>query len=54
MNTPISIILNNIEMLNIKGINFKELKRVESSTKRLEKIFKDLSFVKLNHRRDRI
>jgi len=50
MNTPISSILANIEILNMKGINLKELKRIEVSAKRLEKIFKDLSFLRLNHK----
>jgi two-component system OmpR family sensor kinase len=50
MNTPISVILNNIEMLRIQGFDKKEFKRIEFSTKRLEKIFKDLAFVKLNHK----
>jgi len=53
MNTPISVILNNIEMLKMRGVESKEFKRVEFSAKRLEKIFKDLAFVKLNHNRDR-
>ena len=50
MNTPISSILANIEILNMKNINLKELKRIEVSAKRLEKIFKDLSFLRLNHK----
>jgi len=49
MNTPISIILANIEMLKLKNMELKELKRIESSAKRLEKIFKDLTFLRLNH-----
>ena len=51
MNTPISVILTNIEMLKMKNIDFKELRRIEFSAKRLEKIFKDLSFIRLNHKR---
>ena len=51
MNTPISVILTNIEMLKMKNTDFKELRRIEFSAKRLEKIFKDLSFVRLNHKR---
>jgi two-component system OmpR family sensor kinase len=51
MNTPISVILTNIEMLKMKNIDFKELKRIEFSAKRLETIFKDLTFVRLNHKR---
>lgn len=50
MNTPISVILTNIEMLKMKDIESKELSRIEFSAKRLEKIFKDLAFVRLNHR----
>jgi len=50
MNTPISVILTNIEMLKMKDIESKELGRIEFSAKRLEKIFKDLAFVRLNHR----
>lgn len=50
MNTPISSILANIEILNMKNIDLKELKRIETSAKRLEKIFKDLSFLNLNHK----
>ena len=51
MNTPISVILTNIEMLKLKDVELKELKRIEFSAKRLEKIFKDLTFVRLNHNR---
>jgi two-component system OmpR family sensor kinase len=51
MNTPISVILTNIEMLKMKNTDSKELRRIEFSAKRLEKIFKDLSFVRLNHKR---
>ena len=40
MNTPISVILTNIEMLKMKNTDFKELRRIEFSAKRLEKIFK--------------
>lgn len=50
MNTPISVILTNIEMLKMKNADFKELNRIEFSAKRLEKIFKDLAFVRLNHK----
>ncbi|ACM92135.1 histidine kinase [Nautilia profundicola AmH] len=50
MNTPISVILTNIEMLKMKDIESKELQRIEFSAKRLEKIFKDLAFVRLNHK----
>ncbi|WP_459978465.1 sensor histidine kinase [Nautilia lithotrophica] len=50
MNTPISVVLTNIEMLKMKNIESKELQRIEFSAKRLEKIFKDLAFVRLNHK----
>jgi len=53
MNTPISVILTNIEMLKMKNFDSKELQRIEFSAKRLEKIFKDLAFVRLNHRQRR-
>lgn len=53
MNTPISVILMNIEMLEIKGINNEELKRIKLSANRLCKIFKDLSFVRFNHKQKR-
>ena len=51
MNTPISVILTNIEMLKMKDTDFRELRRIEFSAKRLEKIFKDLTFIRLNHKR---
>lgn len=53
MNTPISVILTNIEMLKMKNIDSKELQRIEFSAKRLEKIFKDHAFVRLNHQQKR-
>ena len=49
MNTPISVILSNVELLKMKNIDNKELKRIENSSKRLSKIFNDLKFVRLNH-----
>jgi len=48
MNTPISIINSNIEMLEIKGVEFKEFERIKFATKRLDKIFQDLKFLRLN------
>ncbi len=54
MNTPISVILMNIEMLEMKGIKAEELKRIKLSANRLHKIFKDLSFVKFNHKQKRV
>ena len=50
MNTPISIIMSNIEMLEIKGIENKEFKRIQNGSKRLNKIFEDLKFISLNHK----
>ena len=49
MNTPISVIMSNIEMLELKGIENKELFRITNSAKRLSKIFDDLKFLRLNH-----
>ena len=49
MNTPISIIMSNIEILEMKGIENKELNRIKTASKRLSKIFDDLKFVRLNH-----
>jgi len=49
MNTPISVIMSNIEMLEMKGIQNKECARIQSSAKRLSKIFDDLKFMRLNH-----
>ncbi len=53
MNTPISVILMNIEMLELKDITNEELKRIKLSANRLYKIFKDLSFVRFNHKQKR-
>ncbi len=51
LNTPISTILNNIEMMEIlhKCQDAKELKRVKVASKTLSKIYEDLSYTKLNH-----
>jgi len=49
MNTPISIIMSNIEMLEMKGIEIKELNRIQTASKRLNKIFDNLKFIRLNH-----
>ena len=43
--TPISIIDSNIELLDMKDINLKELKRIKSATFRLSKIFDDLKYL---------
>jgi len=50
MNTPISVILTNIELLKEK-YNQKSIKRIENAAVRLNKIFNDLKFLKLNHKR---
>ncbi len=52
INTPLSNILTNIEMLNELYPDFKnneELKKINTSVFRISKIFKDLTFAKLNH-----
>ena len=49
MNTPISIIMSNIEILQLKNIEYKECNRIKKAAKRLSKIFDDLKFITLNH-----
>ncbi len=52
LNTPISTILTNIEMieaLNTEHQNAKELKRIEIASKTLSRIYDDLSYLNLNH-----
>ena len=49
MNTPISVIMSNIEILEIKGIVNKEFDRIKNASKRVSKIFEDLKFIRLNH-----
>ena len=50
LNTPISTILTNIEMLEILGQckKHKELERIEIASKTLSRIYDDLSYLKLN------
>jgi len=50
LNTPISTILTNIEMLEILGKCEKteELQRIEIASKTLSRIYEDLSYLKLN------
>ena len=50
LNTPISTILNNIEMMEIlhKCQDAKELERIKVASKTLSKIYEDLSYIKLN------
>jgi len=53
INTPISNILINIELskeLYPEYANTEECKKIESSAFRISKIFKDLSYIKLNHK----
>jgi two-component system OmpR family sensor kinase len=54
INTPIAIIVNNIEMLKYKNISFKEFDRIKNASFRIENIFKDLSYLKLNHQVSKI
>ena len=53
MNTPISIILANTEILK-ESYNEKALKRIQNAAIRLSKIFEDLKFVRLHHKRKKI
>jgi two-component system OmpR family sensor kinase len=48
MNTPISVILTNIELLKEES---KPIKRIKNATLRLNKIFEDLKYVRLHHKR---
>ena len=51
LNTPISTILTNIELLdtiyNCEGQ--KEMRRIEMASKTLSRLYEDLTFLKLNH-----
>jgi two-component system OmpR family sensor kinase len=51
LNTPISTILTNIEMIETFGKcdSKQELKRIEIASKTLSKIYDDLSYLNLNH-----
>ena len=52
LNTPISTILTNIEMieaLELYSENPKELKRIEIASKTLSRIYDDLTYLNLNH-----
>ena len=52
LNTPISTILTNIEMLETFGKfegNTAELKRIEIASKTLSRIYDDLTYLNLNH-----
>ena len=48
MNTPISVILANVELLNEES---KPIKRIKNAALRLNKIFEDLKFARLYHKR---
>jgi two-component system OmpR family sensor kinase len=48
MNTPISVILANIELLDEDS---KPIKRIKNAALRLNKIFEDLKYIRLYHRR---
>ncbi len=52
LNTPISTILTNIEMIESMDKNLKntqELKRIEIASKTLSRIYDDLAYLNLNH-----
>jgi len=53
LNTPISTILTNIEMIETFGKheeNSTELKRIEIASQTLSRIYDDLTYIKLNHK----
>jgi two-component system OmpR family sensor kinase len=53
LNTPISTILTNIEIIETFGKheeNSRELKRIEIASKTLSRIYDDLTYLNLNHR----
>jgi two-component system OmpR family sensor kinase len=53
LNTPISTILTNIEMIETFGKheeNSTELKRIEIASKTLSRIYDDLTYLNLNHK----
>jgi len=50
MNTPISVILSNIEMLNFRDPESKEIKRIKNAALRLSRIFSDLSYIRLHNK----
>jgi two-component system OmpR family sensor kinase len=51
LNTPISTILTNVEMIEALGghENVNELKRIEIASKTLSRIYDDLTYLNLNH-----
>ncbi len=53
LNTPISTILTNIEMIEALDLTLKdtkELKRIEIASKTLSRIYDDLAYLNLNHK----
>lgn len=55
LNTPISTILANIELIEMFGKcdNKEEMKRIEIASKSLSHIYNDLTYLKLNHQYNR-
>ena len=55
LNTPISTILTNIELLDTlyKCEGEKEMRRIEMASKTLSRLYEDLTFLKLNHNYER-
>ncbi len=56
LNTPVSTILANAELLrnfHPELENSKELRRIETASKRLSRIYDDLAYLRLNHQRHR-
>ena len=53
LNTPISTILNNIEMINIPSLDEKmqrKIKRIDIAAKTISNIYEDLTFLTLNNK----
>ena len=51
INTPISIIKSNIEMLELKGFNYKECERIKSAAIRINQIFENLKHLYLQNKK---
>ena len=47
MQTPLAIINSNIEMLELKGVKYKEFQRIKIASNRLSNIFNQLKFLNL-------
>ena len=56
LNTPISTILNNIELINsfYECDAKKEMSRIETASKTLSRLYDDLTYLKLNHNYHRV